>query len=437
MIAILLSVVVFALLLGDLAIVHSKVSAPVSPWTRRGYEGLLVILVVVGGAVVGRKAWHTMQEPPAWDVKAYWLYGRAAALGLNPYLPASMRAIPLPGPLPPDFESDEFNVGFPYPPPSLLLFAPMGAMPLGTATVVWVGIQLACLVVCIVLLWRMFLRDRGLGGVALVAALTLLLPATGVTFALGQTNFLALLLVLATWRWRDRPVSALSILCASVVKPLYYILWLYPLLRRRWRTLLLGAIGTAVLCGIVVAIFGFDTFVTYFRNNPVKRIPYHVLIESANTSLHALVLRHVSRAPELVFDAAAALVLLATVWASVRAGRRAEGDELAMAVLVPAGLLLYPGALAHYTVVLLAPLVWLWSRYATTAVRGICIALVIALVYGVTHHDAGHDAIAGTAALWITLIILGGLPGTALAPIPVASGYAGGSETTSAMANPS
>jgi len=110
----------------------------------------------------------------------------------------------------------------------------------------------------------------------------------------------------------------------------------------------------------------------------------------------------VSRAPELVFDAAAALVLLATVWASVRAGRRAEGDELAMAVLVPAGLLLYPGALAHYTVVLLAPLIWLWSRYATTAGRGICIALVIALVYGVTHHDAGHDAIAGTAALWIT-----------------------------------
>ncbi len=435
MISILLFVVVFALLLGDLALVHSKTSAPASAWTRRGYGGLVLILIVVSGAVVGRKAWHTMREPPAWDVKAYWIYGRAAVLGLNPYLPASMRAIPVPGPLPPDFPSDEFDVGFIYPPPSLLLFGPMGTMPLRTATAVWVGVQLACLAACVLLLWRMFLRDRGLEGLGLVAALTLLLPATGVTFALGQNNFLALLLVLAVWRLRDRQDSALAIICASVVKPLYYILWLYPLLRGRWRTLLLGAIGTAVLCGLVIAIFGFDTFATYFRDNPVKRLPYHVLIEPANTSLHASILRHGSRLSELQFFAAAGLVLLVSVWASLRAVRTPEGSELAMALLLPTGVLLYPGAETHYTVVLLAPLVWLWSRHATTAVRGICIALMIALLYGVTHYDAGHDAIVGTAALWITLITLAVLPGNAPAPVPVTERY--GSATTSAIANPS
>jgi glycosyl transferase family 87 len=441
-ITVLLFVVVLVLLLGDLALAHAKAAV----FFRRAYDCLLLIVFLVGGAVVGRKAWQTMRQPPAWDVQSYWLWGRAAALGLNPYLPASMRAIALPGPLPPDFAPEVFDVGFVYPPLSLLLFAPMGTLPLRSATVVWVGVQLVCLVLCVVLLWRMFLPDRGLRGLELVAALTLLLPATGVTFALGQTNFLALLLVLATWRVRDQPVSALYILAASVVKPLYNILWLYPLLRGRWRTLLLGAIGTAALSAVVIGIFGFDTFATYFRDNPVKRLPFHVLIEPANTSIHALMLRHQSGAlvhgiptSGLEFDVAAAVVLLITVWASVRASRTAEGEgrgsELAMAVLLPAGLLLYPGTLAHYTVVLLAPLVWLWSRHGAMTIRGAWIAVLIALVYAITHYDAGHDAIVATAAVWITLVALAAWPEPALIAIPTTGRY--GSATTSAIANPS
>ena len=136
-------------------------------------------------------------------------------------------------------------------------------------------------------------------------------------------------------------------------------------------------------------------------------------------------------------DAAAAVVLLITVWASVRASRTAKGggSELAMAVLLPAGLLLYPGTLAHYTVVLLAPLVWLWSRHGATTIRGAWIAVLIALVYAITHYDAGHDAIVATAAVWITLVALAAWPEPALMAIPTTGRY--GSATTSAIANPS
>jgi hypothetical protein len=421
MITALLFVLVLLLLMGDSvlsdpALGHS--AQPSGTALRRAYDVLLALAVVGGGTMLARTIWRTMTVPPAWDVQAFWAYGHAAALGLNPYLPASFHAFPLPpGPLPSDFIPEVIDVGCVYPPPSLLFIAPMGLLPLGTAAVVWVGAWALCLVACIVLLWRTFFPSRGGRGLALAAALTCLWPATIATFQLGQTNFLALLFVLAAWRTRERPVSAVSIAGAALVKPVYHILWLYPLLRARWRTLAVGAGVVVALCLVSVGVFGVDTFVTYFRDSPLKRNPGAVFAEPGNASLLGAILRFSHYAPagyapdshltsNPVFLAAAGVVLLVTVWAVLRIPRTREGTEHALATLIPAGLLIYPATGANYSVVLLAPLCYLWSRHATDRASALRLALLIALLYPITRYHGDAYAVAATALVWVTLVVL-------------------------------
>lgn len=420
MTTVLLLVVVSLLLLGDFALSdpaldHAALSRRLV--LRRAYDVLLALAVVGGGIALGRTIWRTMTVPPAWDVQAFWAYGHAAALGLNPYLPASFHAFPLPGPLPSDFIPEVIDVGCVYPPPSLLFIAPMGLLPVPAAAVVWVGAWVLCLVACVVLLWRTFFASRGGRGLALAAALTCLWPGTIATFQLGQTNFLALLFVLAAWRTRERSVSAVYIAGAALVKPVYHILWLYPLLRARWRTLAVGAGVIAALCVASVGAFGVDTFVTYFRDSPLKRNPAAVFAEPGNASLLGAILRLTHYAPagyapdnrltsNPLFLAATAVVLVVTVWTVLRAPRTQEGGEHTLATLIPAGLLIYPATGANYSVVLLAPLCYLWSRHAANRAIALGVAVLIALLYPITRYHGGSYAVVATALVWVTLIVL-------------------------------
>ncbi|HUD70711.1 MAG TPA: hypothetical protein VMQ62_02010, partial [Dongiaceae bacterium] len=61
-----------------------------------------------------------------WDFQAFWVWGRAAAMGLNPYLPESVAQASAASGMQPSqlFVDQVLAAGFPYPPPTMLLLRP-------------------------------------------------------------------------------------------------------------------------------------------------------------------------------------------------------------------------------------------------------------------------------------------------------------------------
>jgi hypothetical protein len=398
--------VVALLLLGDRF-------ADLSPALRRAYRILLGLSIAAAGLLVVRIIVHTILFPPGWDYQALWLYGHVAASGMNPYLPGPYHALGGPGPFVPDFKEEVLDVGAVYPPPTLLLFAAFGAFPLTVAILPWMILQIAACVASVVLLWQMFFPDRSKEKLALIVALTLLLPATLATFFHGQINFLAVLCVLLAWRSRDRAVSGAYFVGAAIIKLLYGALWLYPLLRGRWRAVVATAVTAVVACLASVIAFNPGTFPTYLHDNPVvHRLPAAYFSLFVNQSLLGAITRlvpytHGSPFGPPVHDplyvAASAIVGIVTVWLVFRQPKTAEGEDMSIVLLLLMGMLIYPWTISNYFVILLIPICYLWARFP----RSVWLLIVIAVTYPVSHVANGEYSIVATLLLWGTAVAIG------------------------------
>jgi hypothetical protein len=391
--------------------------APTSPAVQRWYRVLLGVTIAAAGFIVVRIIVHTIIAPPGWDYQALWLYGHVAVSGMNPYLPGPYHALAGPGPFVPDFGPEVLDVGAVYPPPTLLLFASIGWMPLRVAIVPWMIVQMAACVGCIVLLWQIFFPDRSKEKLALVVALTLLLPATHATFFHGQINFLAVLCVLCAWRARDRAVSGVYLVGAAIVKLMYGALWLYPLLRRQWRAVAGVAVAAVLACLASLVAFGAGTFATYLHDNPVvHRLPAYYFSTFVNQSLLGALLRLVPYQGASAFGppvhdplylAASAIVGVVTVWLVVRQPRTTEGEDVSMVLLILMGMLVYPWTLSNYFVLLLIPIAYLWARRPAGRGELVWMIVVIATIYPITHVANGLYSIIATVLLWGTTVVIG------------------------------
>lgn len=184
-------------------------------------------LAALGGAATlavmgGWLATVSLQQ----DFAAYHTAGRARALGLDPYL----NHVGTGGPW--DGVAVYRHSRFLYPPLVADLFRPLAALPFPWAKTLFTGASLLGLAAAVYLL-------RGDG--ALPAGATLLLaaawPPVFVALERGQIDLLLFPLLVAGWRWRDRPVLAGPALALCALgKP--FVLGLLPLLlvarRARW-----------------------------------------------------------------------------------------------------------------------------------------------------------------------------------------------------------
>jgi hypothetical protein len=397
--------VVVLLLLGDRF-------AGRGPAMRRGYHILLGVALVASGALAARVIVHTILEPPGWDYQALWLYGHVADSGMNPYLPAPYHALAGPGPFVEDFGPEVLDVGAVYPPPTLLLFASIGWMPLRVAVVPWMIVQVAAFVACVVLLWRIFFPGGEKEKLALLLALALLLPATLGTFFHGQINFLAVLCVLIAWRARDRAVGGAWLVGAAIVKLMYGALFLYPVLRRKWRELAGIAVAGVIACLASFLAFGAAAVGTYLHDNPVvHRMPTYYFSTFVNQSLLGAALRLVPYANGPAFGPpvhdplyllASLAVGIVTVWLVVRQPRTGEGEDVSFLLLLLMGMLIYPWTLSNYFVILLVPIAYLWSRWGSRWST----LVVIAAIYPIMHAANGLYSIVATLVVWGMMVVI-------------------------------
>jgi hypothetical protein len=356
-----------------------------------------VLTTIVGASAVWlsiaplRTVVSNLKAPREWDFVCFWLWGRMGALHLEFYDPAKGIALGRQMGVSDEMVRDILSVGFWYPPPTMLLFAPLGLLEMKAALLVWYLVQGAFAIATVVLLARLFLRDLGALGIAVSAGLVALLPSARSTVWFAQTNFMALTLFLLLYRDRERTRAGLWVALGALVKPYFVFFLAYLLLKRAYRTLALATLCLTSAVVISTLSFGLSPMLSFLRENPSARVPAYIYGEPMNQSLLGTLLRFSTGAldgsllRQPLYIGLALIIVVASAWIVHRQGDDRLGRGELATLLV--ALLLYPGTLAHYSLLLLAPLLALWRDRKAFPGQAWGAVLALAVVYAILGWD--------------------------------------------------
>lgn len=334
---------------------------------RRILSSLIVLAIIIAfGVGIALVIVQNLIQPPEWDILTFWLDGQVGVQGLNFYESAHYQLVPLPMDVSGSFEEVVLSVGFRYPPQSMFLFLPLGLLDFRSAMFFWYAVQATALVLTVALLWQNFLKDYGRKGLVFAFALVVVMGGTLSTFKFGQTNFLAMLFLLLFWKDRDRARGGIWIILASYIKPFLVLLLIYPILRKNGRTLL-GALFALIVTSIITIVaFGAQTFAAFIVDSPVGRLPFTEYTEVANQSILSTILRltlfdvsHGSPLSHPLYLSIAISLVGITCWLVYRL--REQESSWSVALVLMLALLVYPSSMFHYNVMLVAPLLLLWT----------------------------------------------------------------------------
>jgi len=244
-------------------------------------------------------------------------------------------------------------VYFYYPPPFLLLCAPLAALPYFVAFALF---QAATLVPLLLVL-RAVLRVPGYGWLPPLLAF----PAVFWTIALGQNAFLTAALFGGFTLLLDRrPAGAGVLLGLLSYKPHFGLLVPVALAAGgRWRTFAAALATLAALVAASILLFGWGTWIAYVHSFAgAGRVYQSGKIDFAGIDTPFGAARLLGAAP----DAAYALQAAATVAALALTGlvwRRCASLPMRCAILLTATLLAVPLALLYDKLILLVAICWL------------------------------------------------------------------------------
>ena len=371
----------------------------------------LAIGIILGGALIGvltlgRNALDSLQAPRVWDFLAFYVDGNVGARGLNFYQAENYRQVfgelAIPIEVSPSFVPEIVDVGFKYPPMTMFLFCWLGLLSFSQAHVIWLALVCATYGLAVWAVARHLLVDGSLT-IRLLTSIAIigLLPASASNLGYEQTNALLLAIGVLCLATESRLRTGLYAALAISVKPIMVFAAGYYFLRARWIALALFIGGLLALLAAASAVFGLETVLDYVRANPIGRVPPWLHTEWVNQSLLSTLLRQadaevpVSQAiwypPFLLVGGAVGAL---STWLAWRLAR--NGDKLAFSLLLSAALLLYPGVLKPYGMLMLIPLVQVGMRLWHTKLGIVSFALLIAVVYLV---DTGM-AFAAHAIVW-------------------------------------
>jgi hypothetical protein len=394
----------------------------IPPGVRRRLRWVALGVVVLALGVCLRTMVSNLAYPAPgsggseWDFLAFWIDGRAGVSGRDFYDPSSYHVLSLPFVPSAAFRASILDVGFRYPPSTMLLFAPLGWLDYSTAYALWDVATLLALGGCAWLIQRIWLRDYGGWGVVLGLLMLLVMPASLATIRLGQSNFFALLAVLLALRNEGRFRGGAYLVLAALVKPLLAVLALPLLVMRRWRTLLGGAVALAARTVATGLAFGPLIFSSYAATLP-SRMPHSSYVEEVRQSLLAVVLRATGDtsgvpAANPFFLALAALLLSATVWAMVHARRRRP--RLIWGTWIVLAMLLFPGTLRHYAVLLLVPWLAIWEERRSHPFGLELLALSTVAVFLGAAAPGTNAVFEASLACWLACVAALAIPGAVL-----------------------
>lgn len=370
--------------------------------------GLMIGVFIVSGTRLLIVMRDNIETPPEWDFELFWLFGRASALGLNPYQQENL--LSLAEPLnPSDFLVAELY--YFHAPPTLFLFAPLGWFEdIHAAYAVWYGFHVLMMALSIRLMWRIFMADGNRMGLLLVATLVCVFSSTTDNFILGQVNFLLLALLLLFQRDYPSPRAGLWIGLGIMVKPILLFIPLFLLLRRQWKVIgtLIGTLG--ILSILTILVYGAEMFFMFFTNNTIaNNMPNYLYTEIGNQSLLGAILRLMqfdfSRGSpyfQPLLIVAAGLVTLITGWYLYRLGT--AYDDWGISLTIAFALVIFPKTLWHYSVLLLIPIGLFWHKRSSLPGMVWAVGSVIFLLFILVYYESGTYSIFANLLAWSSLI---------------------------------
>jgi hypothetical protein len=348
-------------------------------------------------------------QPPMWDFQLYWVYGRAAAGGLDPYNHASLASIAAVLNPSADFLNELYF--FP-PPPAIFLYWPLGWFDLRTAALLWYGANGAAFALSALLIWRLFLRNSdGWIGLPIAAVLMFGMRASMSTFVHGQINFLILLLLLIYWWQRDRRWAGALLGVGMILKPIVAFVPLFSLSLKRLRDFASMVLTVAGLLLLSAVPLGLNAVLAYVVKNPIiNEMPTSLYFEDMVQSLFGMLLRVSAGAQQQIAATSLCLPVLGTLalmlvslWLMRRIGRTSE--PLAYGLAVVTALLAFPKTLSHYAVLLVIPWLILWAERPRILGRLEVRAALLAVLFGLANLG-GSFVFISMAATWMSLGVL-------------------------------
>jgi hypothetical protein len=332
---------------------------------------------------------YRINQPRVWDFTAFFVYGKVAAAGYNFYLPENFHTVfntlnlPFQNSELTDFIESLVNVGFPYPPPTMLYFLLLGYLTYSNALFLWSVLIVLVLFYDIYLAYKHFFIANKINGLLLVSILFLIYPMVKFNNICSQTNGLVLLYLFLMKRYSESKFAGILLALAFFTKPFMLILGLYFLLTKKWKPIIYFIASASILSGISILTFGFDTFISYFLNNSAQRIPAWQFSEDVNQSLHAVLLRANLISldkPHIYLFISAVLIITTIVFSRLLIKKKLDNYVWALLLLV--GLLVYPGTLSYYGVVLLFIVFQFFNKEETLGLDyRICIPVIGILFY--------------------------------------------------------
>lgn len=319
---------------------------------------VLFALFAVTGCILISNAVYRIIYPQVWDFTCFYLWGKVAAGGQDFYKPENLHAVynslNLPALDYKEFTNEIVNVGFFYPPPTILYFAPLGYLSFTAALTCWTVFNFIFIGGSIYLIHTMFFKEYKLNGLLFVSTLVFIFLPSIETVSFSQTNFILLFYLLLMKKYEDRNIAGLLLALAFFTKPYMLIFGLFFLLRKKWSIIFSFMISAAAITGLTLALFGKEPFITYIYNNPVTRIPAKTFSENINQSLHAVLLRQnliTIDKPALYLGIVGAILVLTGIFLLFLLKRKKY--DIIFVTLLLVGLLIYAGTLSYYAVLFL------------------------------------------------------------------------------------
>jgi hypothetical protein len=351
--------------------------------------GLLIGLAILLSLEAIKIVRHHVFEPPEWDFKLFYTYGRTLQAGLNPYDSENLRIM-----VESLHPSDELleELYFFYPPPTIFLFAPLGWFTLREASVFWYGISGLAFSLSILLMWKgSELERKNIIDLIFVYAFTLLLVPALYTIETHQTNFLVLMIFLLYLRVNRKFIGGVLILIGCMIKPISAIFLLSSFVIRYWKVLT-GFFSSLVLSILLVwVLYGSEIVGSFFLNNPIVRsMPNYMYYEMVNQSLLANILRQI---PPEMHSSSPLLnpiyLFCVTIFLVISAGlmnvsTKYITNHIDLMLLIPLALILYPKSLEHYFVLLIIPIIYIWGQRTCIPKGRLLMPLLLTVVYALT-----------------------------------------------------
>ena len=152
-------------------------------------------------------------------------------------------------------EDGRATTGFLYPPSFAVALAPLGRLPVETATAVWLGLQLALVAALVALGLHLVRPGERLAGVLVFLTLTSVPVAHNLHWGQVSVPIATLVLLAACAERAGRPRAAVTfVACAAAIKLYPLLFLLVPLLRGEVRRTMAGVILAALLAVVAPAL---------------------------------------------------------------------------------------------------------------------------------------------------------------------------------------